>query len=564
MSAVAQSDRREYRRLTLGPLVWALRAMSAASVAAAEAAAAAAGEAARLHPCPRGCGEQFRMADASVHEGECRFVQVGCVWGCSEQLQRAQLLAHKQMCPEVRMGCPGCAAVVRRRDFESHAAACDQMPVLCDACDALCLRGGLRAHALVCVALHDQQTSQLPEPTFDCAICLNTQPINNSFQANNCTQDYGTQHRFCFECTAAHAAVKIDLLSEDSPEGEPQVSCPYPGCVATLTMLEVQNLNELTDLNAEGEEIRLSRGKFDKYCRVQAIYSAMQMGATPCPGGCGNATLLPDGSQFFECTSVCKKWFCLNCKASGIPGPQCDHGCEISCDEHRLSINHDGVADRRSALYMRTRTKACPGCDVRIEKKADIAHTCMRMWHPGCRGMFTDEDTRFCWCCLAPHQPIDAHDLSFHKRECLFWTAPSGADQGQHKSNCPNCKRGSAFCDQRPPCSCTRRANGDMSEHTNSFCACMHGCPCDSAMTVAKECTCGGTGPSNNCHCGRNQVTCSACGEARCRLCQRRPHEGHKCVEDRLEGDSAPSDEELEEDGAASSDKSGSRKDSDV
>jgi len=158
--------------------------------------------------------------------------------------------------------------------------------------------------------------------------------------------------------------------------------------------------------------------------------------------------------------------------------------------------------------------------------------------------------TVFCWCCLCVRKLTIEHDNSFHKKECLFWQPPGPSNEDRHRPQCPECQRCGTFCNARPVSSCVRRANGELSDYENTFCACQHDCPCDSAMRVDNACECGGHDahgnpiPSNDCRCGRQRVTCGTCDRSFCRLCGRAEHVGFKCIEDRLPGDSKPPGEE--------------------
>lgn len=444
----------------------------------------------------------------------------------------------------MRLRCPGCNELVRRREAAEHWACCGMLPVMCRACDHMCFRGELQAHQAECIVLNAPTPPPPPPPAqFVCQLCMESELVDGSFEA--ATHDSYGQHNFCFECTASHAAHEIDKLSEGAP---PHVTCPAVGCSVRLTYHEVQGLSELR------QPIRLAPASFDKYVRLVTLEASRRLpGFTACPAGCGWGAVLPPRQQFLQCEGSCHKWFCLHCQRDGIAGPDCAHDRHVSCEDHRLQINHAGAAD---ALLLRAQTKPCPGCHEFATKEPDVdrqgaAHSCMRVVHTNCsgrnRGLFTGskEHTRFCWCCLAPQRPIDEHDLSFHRRECLLWVGPQG--EYSHKANCFLCSRkgDGTFCDARPASSCTRRTNGAIDKYQSHFCACQHGCPCDSVISVRNECNCPEAidRGSNNCACGRNQVHCGACDTTLCRLCGRAPHAGYKCIEDRLESDPAPPDE---------------------
>jgi len=509
---------------------------------ATTAAAPLSSKAAGKQPCAPSAGIAPAVAESMREEPR------ACPWGCKGRFLVSQLEAHKAACVQVCMRCPCCDERVRRCEAESHWARCPMLPVECGACDHLCLRRELAEHQAQCMVLHPPPPPPPPPPpSFQCQLCLSEEPVDGSFEAAK--HDVYGAHHFCFECTSRHAANEISSLSEAAP---PNVTCPARGCNVLLTFREVQNLSELQQVNDQGEPIHLALNSYDKYVRLVTLDACRRLpGFTACPAQCGWGIIAPAGGfgQFFHCEDVCKKWYCLRCLRDGVDGKDCGHDRAVSCEAHRLQINHAGAAD---ALLLRAQSKPCPGCGQFAAKVPDerggTVHGCMRITHRDCpgsgRGLFegSTEDTLFCWCCLAPQRPIMEHGLSFHKPECLLWEAPIGSDT--FKSNCFQCSRkgDGTFCDGRPTSDCTRRSNGAIDTYYSHFCACQHGCPCDSEMTVHNACTCPNAldGGSNDCSCGRNQVRCGACEKTLCRLCGRAPHAGFKCIEDRTEGDPSP------------------------
>ena len=503
--------------------------------------------------CPRGCGATFGAVEGTTHEAVCQRMVVSCPWGCPDRVMRGELADHRVSCPDVLQTCPGCEMRIRRGDAAAHFATCAQLPVACFACELVCTRGALEAHLEVCPTLCPPEE---PDDKVQCPLCLDEYDKDEVYQAWNHANEDG--HFFCFQCAARNVSIQIDGLAEGEP---PVLKCPHGGCETMLVMQEVQALNELTGEDEYGNPIRLGNNEFDKYVRCVGISSARSIGTTFCPGGCGWGAQLPRGhGQFLHCDGACNKWYCLSCQRHGIEGHRCDHGREITCQEHRTRINHGGIADRLSERYILAQTKPCPGCRVRVAKEPDwddnnnYWHTCMKIRHRDCPNVWpmgATEPTYFCWSCLAPQRPILEHDNSFHKRECLYWQPPADV---VYKQSCPGCRtsgKGLA-CNARPASNCTRESNGDLLEHAGHFCACVHGCPCDSEMHVDNECECGGTDangeplPSSECTCGRNKVICGACERTLCRLCGRSAHEGYKCIEDRLPTDEAPPHEEEE------------------
>jgi len=503
--------------------------------------------------CPHGCGETIGAFEATAHEAVCERMVLGCPWGCPDRVMRSELASHRGTCPDVFQACPGCETRIKRGDAAAHFATCSELPVACFACELVCTRGTLDAHLEVCPTLHPPVE---PAAKVQCPICLDEYGKDEVYQAWNHANEDG--HFFCFQCAARDVSVQIVALAEGAP---PVLKCPHGGCETTLVMQEVQALHELTGDDEYGNPIRLGSNEFDKYVRCVGISSARSIGTTFCPGGCGWGAQLPRcHGQFLHCDGACNKWYCLSCQRHGIEGHRCDHGREITCQEHRTRINHEGIADRLSERYILAQTKPCPGCHVRVAKEPDwdgnnnYWHTCMKMWHRDCPNEWptgATEPTYFCWSCLAPQRPILEHDNSFHKRECLYWQPPADV---AYKQSCPGCRTNGkgVACNARPVSTCTRESNGDLLDHEGHFCACVHGCPCDSEMHVENDCECGGTDangeplPSSECTCGRNKVICGACDRALCRLCGRSAHEGYKCIEDRLPTDEAPPNEEDE------------------
>jgi hypothetical protein len=410
----------------------------------------------------------------------------------------------------------------------------------------------------VCMVVNNPQPAPLPTPEFMCPLCFCTEPIDSAFSAGSIEmlldgtfdESNTCKHYYCFECTAAYAKTEIDKMNDAD---EPVIRCRHAECMVKFTRHNIQRLHELEGLDAQGKPIRLPDESFVKYTRIDGIFSANKVlpDFRSCPGGCGFGIVLPHPNhQFLRCEKNCKKTFCLHCLRHGLAAHLCDHDHTIKCEDHRLSHNHGGEAARRDQAFIRAVSKPCPGCARPIMKSPDVrgngeVHTCMKMVHEGCRTwpQGATEDTLFCWCCLAPQRPILEHDNSFHKPECLYWTAVVGdPSDGIFQEKCSFCVlAGGTFCGRRPRSSCTRRQNGELDTFQSHFCACVHGCPCDSVMEIHGGCECGPSGgPTNACHCGKNLVTCGSCNKTRCRLCGRDPHVGYKCIEDRLEGDAAP------------------------
>ena len=472
-------------------------------------------------PCPHGCGASCRPAELAAHMEVCPRMQMACPRvGCGQLIARGDLDAHKVVCPGVWLRCPGCAGLITRRDAGAHWLQCTELPVLCAACDKLCTRGSLGAHQMECVMLHEPPPPPLPERRFDCPVCGENEPADGSFTAGAIEEDVDgnidmtncCDHMICHECCASYAANQIGEMKDGE---EPVVKCFHPECNVHLTPDQIRMLNTLE------APIKLSDDMFQKYTRIDGVHNAKQLpGFQACPGGCGWGVVPQAGQQFLRCEASCAKVFCLHCVKDGVEPVKCDHGNGVSCEAHKLAINHRGAADeRKTEAYMRERTKPCPGCKVPIAKEPDLirgeTHTCMKMYHRGCTVSWppgTQEATHFCWCCLAPQRPIFEHDMSFHKKECLYWVAPQADDEGnygKYESKCPNCiSLGSReFCNQRAESACTREQNGSLETFESHFCACRHGCPCNSQIRVRAECTCGTDGgPSNECRCGQNLV----------------------------------------------------------
>lgn len=352
----------------------------------------------------------------------------------------------------------------------------------------------------------------------------------------DCYEDQDSGHRYCFECIANHAKFQIDHMGEGS---EPVVTCPAPSCVGVLTNLQVEGLTRRG----------LEQPTFDKFVQLN-----MRKLMTNCPGGCGWGIELRGSPQFLRCDGTCrdpegkKVWYCLHCLRDGFDNPRCRHDSTISCADHRRRLEQMVTGDAESERYIAARTKPCPGCGQGIWKAADEAgaHNCMKMYHKESDGCVPG-GTKYCWCCLALQEPINAHDLSFHKPECLLWVPD---DDDTPSRACAACVRAGPgnFCNSRPRTGCTRINNGDAERSESHFCACQHGCPCSTRVQVSLDCSCGGIDddgdalPSNQCSCGKQLAKCSACNETRCRLCNRAAHVGFKCVEDRLAGDPSPDD----------------------
>lgn len=496
----------------------------------------------RMITCSDGCGCRFRAMDADWHRASCTHAVVQCDWRCGAGVVRREMAGHKACCPQVFLRCPGCRQRVQRRDAKAHWASCAALPVLCAACDQLCLRRELKAHEeSECIVLNPPQEPSPPK-LFECGLCLNKEEVDNSFQPD-CYEDQDSGHRFCFECIVNYAKFQIDGMGED---GDPTVPCPAPSCVGVLTNLQVEGLTRRG----------LAQSAFDKFVQLN-----IRKQITPCPGGCGWGIELRGSPQFLRCDGECRDgegkqvWYCLHCLRDGFDNRRCRHDASVSCADHRRWLEENADTDDKNARYIAEHCKPCPGCGKNIEKKADEggAHNCMKMHHREAEGCVPG-GTKYCWCCLALQEPINAHDLSFHKPECLLWVA---CDEEKHERSCPACVRAGPgiFCDTRPRTQCTRLRNGDPERSHNYFCSCLHGCPCNSRVTVSVECQCGTDAdgnpiPSNQCSCGKQLATCSSCNETRCRLCNRAPHVGFKCIEDRLPGD--PSPEETVNDDASS------------
>ena len=59
----------------------------------------------------------------------------------------------------------------------------------------------------------------------------------------------------------------------------------------------------------------------------------------------------------------------------GVEPTKCDHGEGVSCDAHRLAVNHGGVRERRDRAYLANFTKTCPGCKEGVTKWLDGLRT---------------------------------------------------------------------------------------------------------------------------------------------------------------------------------------------
>jgi hypothetical protein len=481
----------------------------------------------RLIDCPRGCGVNLRAVDAAspAHRSVCTHESLGCLWGCEHRIHRRLMEAHKAVCEEVNVVCPGCDGRYKRRDSRAHWAACGKLPVLCVACDHLCLRDQLVDHQKVCETLHP------PPPEFECGICMVEEPIDGCFQSSGCMHD----HRFHFECAAHGVRIQIEQLSQQQ---EPVVRCPHnSGCDCTLDFHEIEGLSNRG---------LIERKLFDKFDRLLTYANT---GITKCPGGCDYALAeVPEDLQFFQCRGNpgCKDddgkrmLFCLFCLRAGFENPECRHAVDVPCDDHRAQIRAKADDPNDSTgRYLARRVKKCPGCSKMVVKTPDPegVHNCMKMFHEfgdgpaACTVRPTPDrpngGTKFCWWCLADQFVIDKNDLSFHRRECLYWCASAEDKPG------------------RPDSTCTRAANGDLGELQNYHCMCRHDCDCSAGVRINNECRCGrdvdgNPMPTNECRCGKHQITCLQCDKTFCRLCGREPHEGYKCIEDRLPGDPDP------------------------
>jgi len=136
----------------------------------------------RMVSCSEGCGEILRAMNLDAHRAKCMHAAVDCTWRCGARVVRREMPGHKQCCPQVYMRCPGCHQRVQRREAQAHWAICAALPVLCAACDELCLRGQLRAHETgKCLVLNPPREPS-PERRFQCGLCLETEPVDNSFQ----------------------------------------------------------------------------------------------------------------------------------------------------------------------------------------------------------------------------------------------------------------------------------------------------------------------------------------------------------------------------------------------
>lgn len=536
----------------------------------------------RIVACADRCGVHLLARDQDAHSAtHCMRARVRCGWGCGERIERQRMSEHHGQCDEVHVRCPGCSERVKRREMHTHWQHCARLPVLCDACSCMCLRADLPEHERSCLVLNPT-----PEPPpslkFVCDICTVEDDLDGSFKADWHEQSgQGADprfHRFHFECVANACNVAIERMGT---RDDPVLRCPAldesgrPCCDGYLTGHEIQGLCR------HG----LREDLFDKFNRLTVRNLD---GITNCPSECGWCAFNFNG-QWLRCDKCTADnnnnavWYCMVCHRNGHSVDECKHARNVACAAHRqcLSEQRDPHAEATRRLIA-ARTKQCPTCGKDVVKEAEENGTnCMRVRHNEGAGEFDCDagGALFCWCCLADLHSIDEHDLSFHKQWCLKWTPPPPIASYPHRASCPACAAAGhgLFCDARPRTNCTRTSNGDFEQWQNTFCACKHGCPCDSPLVVRNTCTCGRTPdgqpiPSENCRCGGNQVVCGACDRTRCRLCARAPHPGYKCIEDRVPGvdpdppdevlaagssDTAASEDSDEAEGSATSDEDG-------
>ncbi|WJX24531.1 RBR-type E3 ubiquitin transferase [Trifolium repens] len=179
-------------------------------------------------------------------------------------------------------------------------------------------------------------------PFYDCEICYESKPLNDSFNIEGCT------HFFCTKCTIKYIVSKLQ-------ENKVILNCPESGCSGVLNPQYCKPILPNNVLNwwekALSESVVPEKNKF--YC---PFYNC-------------SALLFSDdnhyGKVIEECTCPhCKRSFCVKCKTPWHK--------EMSCEKfQRLKHSNDALM---LDLADRKKWKECPNCRHLIEKSQGCNH----------------------------------------------------------------------------------------------------------------------------------------------------------------------------------------------
>ncbi|XP_074328446.1 putative E3 ubiquitin-protein ligase ARI8 [Apium graveolens] len=213
--------------------------------------------------------------------------------------------------------------------------------------------------------------SRKPGELIRCGICFEFYVYDAGFES--CVGFCG--HSFCGECLKGYVSSAIN-----DGAGCLILRCPDPSCRAVVGEDRVSLLVSEDD-----------QRKYKRFLVRSYVESNKKIKWCPAPG-CECAIEYEVGSESFGVTCKCLRSFCWNCDV--------DYHHPVECETVRKWILKNG-----SQTWLVANTKACPKCNVPIEKDSGCMHM---ICQPPC-------NYEFCWICRGSWEGHDFKACNAYK-----------------------------------------------------------------------------------------------------------------------------------------------------
>jgi len=239
-----------------------------------------------------------------------------------------------------------------------------------------------------------QTKSKAEVPPVVCSVC---DEIYTKAYFKKITPSCTHETNICNACVKESIMNIVNGGSFAAKSSYQSIACPTNNCKSHLNSKDIQ--------------VFLSAEEFGRW---ETLASEEWAEAQPEFRWCSNATCgsgqLVDGGEDANSFFTCYKCRAMTCIRHRVPMHK-----GVSCDEYEKTLATD---ERALVDWKAKNTKACPKCNVPIEKNGGCDHmNCKHCKHA------------FCWSCLAEFAPILRHGNHHHKPTCRFFAPWNGKDK---------------------------------------------------------------------------------------------------------------------------------------